>query len=27
VKPQQRSAEQIQRANEYVETMDKTFFK
>jgi iron(III) transport system substrate-binding protein len=27
VKPQQRTAEQIQRSNEYVEIMDKTFFK
>ncbi|MFN0072442.1 MAG: ABC transporter substrate-binding protein [Chloroflexota bacterium] len=27
VKPQQRTADQIQRANEYVEIMDKTFFK
>jgi iron(III) transport system substrate-binding protein len=27
VKPQQRSAEQIEKSNEYVEIMDKTFFK
>ena len=27
VKPQQRSADQIQRSNDYVEIMDKTFFK
>lgn len=27
VKPQQRNADQIQRANEYVEIMDKTFFR
>ena len=27
VKPQQRTADQIQRNNEYSEIMDKTFFK